>query len=95
MRTTIEGPTAFARCRSWFVVETSALRQRFEFLSVMRRRRYEERGWVAFFARSEYEAFVIWWDDLADMIAKCSVGGLTCDGRVESFIFVGDAKMLI
>lgn len=35
----MEGPRALARARSWFVVETSAERQRFDFLRTMRRKR--------------------------------------------------------
>jgi hypothetical protein len=49
----MDGPTVSARWRSWLVVETSALRQRFDCLMVMSRRRYVDNGWVVFFARSE------------------------------------------
>ena len=48
----MDGPMVSARCSSWFVVDTSALRQRFDFLIVMSRRRYAESGCVVFEARS-------------------------------------------
>jgi hypothetical protein len=42
---------------------------------VMRRRRYDDSGWAALFARSEYEVFVVGWEEFM-VIVICVVGNV-------------------